>query len=396
MSIDFEVIKKAADEGDYNSLLSDAIITIVVIFLMVIAAFLSIPFFILTCCCIKNKGKSGKTKCYFFITFGLLVCFIAIFAALIVFIAKLDQSYNEVNCVIAKLPNDLLNGVQGEIQFIGLFGLQNMIKNLQGEINNLSSLSSSFDNIISSNLNESANSAIQSIDSFYSSFKNSETIDAEGVDDIPIPVEELTEKVNDGVKLEFESYGQVASSLSTAAVEGKKYSDPSKVTSTTSTLDSVVVSLDELIAPLDDSLGIMNENMESISGFLPMAYWFVLGVGIFFSLSYFFMVTVLYKQACSGSCYKMSMLIRIFLIALSFLTFILAMISLLLMISSTFISSFCDFSQKILDQTDFGDFLAKFSIEISGKELAFFNECLPAEASGDLMNILDVPSFGDV
>ena len=47
---------------------------------------------------------------------------------------------------------------------------------------------------------------------------------------------------------------------------------------------------------------------------------------------------------------------------MSIFTFFFAIISLILMITSTIISSFCEFSVSILEETDFKNFFEKYSI----------------------------------
>ncbi len=121
MSIDFEKVKKAIDDGKYGDVLSDVAFGFTIIILMLIVSFFSIVFFIVTCCCAKKANKSASQKLYLYITLGVLVAFAAFFWTMVGFIASIDQEYKQVNCVIAKLPNDILNGTTKEYQFIGLF-----------------------------------------------------------------------------------------------------------------------------------------------------------------------------------------------------------------------------------------------------------------------------------
>ena len=81
---------------------------------------------------------------------------------------------------------------------------------------------------------------------------------------------------------------------------------------------------------------------------------------------------------------------------MSVLTFVLAIVCLVLMISSTIVGSFCEFSVEILNETDFVSFLDRFNIQVEPKEVSFLNECLPENASGDILTVLEVPDFGDV
>lgn len=126
------------DNGDYGSIFSNLVFTLIVVILVFIMSLLSVPFFIVTCCCNKNNGQSGRVKLYFMITVGFLIGFLVVFILLSVTIGKIEGSYNEVNCVTAKLPNDILNGYSGSIQFIGLYGLQDMLDSLLTEVDQIS------------------------------------------------------------------------------------------------------------------------------------------------------------------------------------------------------------------------------------------------------------------
>lgn len=123
MAIDFQVVNDAIENGNYGSIFSHIIFVIIVVILMLIVSILAIPFFIVTCCC-KKKQMGKCQKICFYISSLFLLCFVAFFIGLVIYIAKIDQSINDVNCVVARLSNDLLNGYPGEdISFIGLYGV---------------------------------------------------------------------------------------------------------------------------------------------------------------------------------------------------------------------------------------------------------------------------------
>ena len=66
-------------------------------------------------------------------------------------------------------------------------------------------------------------------------------------------------------------------------------------------------------------------------------------------------------------------MIKVSLIALSLITFIISIFSIILMLVSTIISSYCDFSLQILEQTDFTTFFKEIGFEMEEKEMIFFN-----------------------
>lgn len=46
----------------------------------------------------------------------------------------MDSKFDSTNCALSKIPNDLLNGIDGNISFIGLFRFYDMLTNLEAEI----------------------------------------------------------------------------------------------------------------------------------------------------------------------------------------------------------------------------------------------------------------------
>ena len=92
MSIDFEVVKNAIDNGDYGSLFSESIIWILFVFLTVILSFGSVIFYIVTCFCTRKDSSKSKLKIFFIIAICLFVLFTAFFFTLVGFIAEMESS----------------------------------------------------------------------------------------------------------------------------------------------------------------------------------------------------------------------------------------------------------------------------------------------------------------
>ena len=67
------------------------------------------------------------------------------------------------------------------------------------------------------------------------------------------------------------------------------------MTAVKTTIAEVKDTLTTFITPIEGSLGSLNDNMDSVSQYLPMAYIFVLTVAVAFFIVYAFMMFVLYK-----------------------------------------------------------------------------------------------------
>lgn len=87
----------------------------------------------------------------------------------------------------------------------------------------------------------------------------------------------------------------MAEQLSSAAQEGRTYTNSSKVTAVKTTIADVTASLSSFISPIESTLGSLNDNMDSVSEYMPIAYIFVLTVAVVFFIVYGFMIFVLYK-----------------------------------------------------------------------------------------------------
>ncbi len=90
LSINFEKVKKAIDDGSVGDVLGEVAFVLTIIILIFIVALLSIPFFIVTCCCVKKNNQSVSQKLYFYITIGVVIAFAAFFWTLVGFIATID------------------------------------------------------------------------------------------------------------------------------------------------------------------------------------------------------------------------------------------------------------------------------------------------------------------
>lgn len=135
--------------------------------------------------------------------------------------------------------------------------------------------------------------------------------------------------------------------------------------------------------------------MDKVSDNLPKAYFTMLGIGCAVFLVYCVLLFVVYKQTFSGTYQSFTYIVKIIVIVVSVITFMFSIITIVLLIGSTFINSFCEFNKDLLKQTEFSTFFAEYSIELETQELSFLNECIPSNANGDIIKILEIPSSFD-
>ena len=111
---------------------------------------------------------------------------------------------------------------------------------------------------------------------------------------------------------------------------------------------------------------------------------------------YLFYMYLLKKRIYNNYKNKRIGFVRICLVLLGFITFIFSLISLFLMLSSLLVSSFCDFNKELLTSTDTKAFFAELGVNLSTEMESLVNECLPEDASGDLLNIIEIPNFDNL
>ena len=395
-SVDFKILKQSIESGDFMKILNTTIIMIFFVFFLFLFSLISIPIFVMNCCCSKNKGRSRKTKIYFFCFFFFLFLFLASFGIFVFFVNKLKDNYSIMNCVVAKIPNDLLNGFSENLEFIGFFPLKNLLTNFLSEIQNLNNANSSYDQIISQNLKTSASEILHSIDFFSKKYKFSETLDAIGNFTPNLITAKISEKINLLIDREFTKISEISENLEKSAFLAKNSDFTENLEVSKNLITQFLSTLEMLINPLDQNLSFLNEKLDFLMKFSPLFFWVILGLCVFLFLLYIFFMIVLYNQIYKNKCFKFSKFLRFFLVFVSFFVFIIALSNIAFMLVSLIISSYCDFSKEILSENDFGKFFGDFNIIMGEQEIQFFNECLPEKSEGDLVKILGISGFETV
>ncbi len=119
-------------------------------------------------------------------------------------------------------------------------------------------------------------------------------------------------------------------------------------------------------------------------------------VGGIILVFYIFYMYLLKKRIYNNYSNKKIGFVRICLVFLGFITFVFSLISLFLLLSSLMVSSFCDFNKELLTSTDTKAFFAELGVSLSTEMESLVNECLPEDATGDLLNIIEIPNFDNL
>ena len=156
-------------------------------FLLLFTALVStIIFFtnICLCCCINEKQMEEK-RCKIFcglLTFFLLgriitksnfVAMIGTFSITIYWMGQLNGEVSQANCVLSKIPSDLLDGVSGNtFEFIGMTNYLDLMNNFLDESSKILSdnLSANFDNLLAAKIADEIKPYEDSLKNFKTNF----------------------------------------------------------------------------------------------------------------------------------------------------------------------------------------------------------------------------------
>ena len=363
---------------------------ILMIILTVICIISFIVFFCFCCCCDRAAGATrGKAKGYTAATILFIVVSIALFIALFVYIGKLNSNINKTSCGISRVPHDLLQGVQnGDINFIGFNNLISLLTNFKSDISNLNTLSGDFDTIINTNLPQTTQSAYDSLTTFYNKYANSTTTDGNGQQTRPITVQSLTTRVNDAVNAEFSIYNEVANKINAAAVIGKNIANSSQTDSIQQSLQTVIDQMNQISTQIQNTFGDVVTGVDYFNRYAPIGYWVTLGIGLLVVILSILAVVILICliRTSTNRCRfgaKFCLTLNGFLIVL------LGIVAIALIVASIGLGSICHALGSLLTTNDVAGEIANYNVTLDPFALKVLNQCLPANATGDITFLLD-------
>ena len=155
LSVDFGAVANFVATQDIGSLISGGIMFIIIGAIILFAALASMIVYMLFCCYWDKYESSTDKKIKIFCAVSSVVLVLFIVCVIVTFITviQLGSSYSEANCALAKLPNDILEGIETEnANFIGLRNLKQMLVFSKSEINSLSGLTENFNEIVKKTL----------------------------------------------------------------------------------------------------------------------------------------------------------------------------------------------------------------------------------------------------
>lgn len=392
-SVSFQSISKFLKDSDIASLISGAIIFIILGGIILMGALISLIIYLLFCCLWDKYTTSTDQKIKIFCigsSIGLFV-FIIFVILTIITVVNIDTSYKEANCAIAKLPNDLLEGIKTDnFNFIGLKNLKQSLIFFKSEITSLNALTENFTEIVKKAIPDSMTQATSALPQFYASYKDSTVTDGVDKKEKPGTVLALAEEVvSEAIGTEFKTYASIADKIHKAAEEGKNYIGADKAANTTDALDSATAYLDTIITSITPTLNQFSIFLNSSSQYLPVAQTIVLVLSSLVIVLSLVMILILYCMCAKRRCLACSCPFKLCLTLSSLFTVSLSAIMIVIMILLVGVSGFCGFTTDVLGSEDPSSVFATFSDTFTPETINVLGQCFKKDGSADLAGLLN-------
>lgn len=324
--------------GDlFSSFAGFAILLILLMILACVSIFIFISF-----CLGKFKQPENEVKKLRFLVINiiLIICFLAIFFIMIIYVRRADKSFLRSQCGLYLIPTSLIEGLFTEnIRFIGFQGIELVYGHLENDIPNLKKGYLLFERIFSNEIAAPGNLAYQSTVYYKDKFLNHKTTNDKGIRKTPISVLQLTPGINYKLEQDFGWISSVALKANNAAQIGRH-------------LNTEADDLKKQSVEFRDRLDGINNKMtaffkkfgtksEKAMGYGKIGYIMLIVLFLVTLIFSSVLVIILFCMTKSGECYFCKKCTKIILIFFGFsiLAFLFGIF--VLMVGSSSVSSFC-------------------------------------------------------
>lgn len=383
ISIKFSEIYDFIQNGTISKLITGTIIYLVIIGILLVVTLGSLVMYLLYCCCFEQYKSATITqiKVFCILASVFFVLFIICIILMIIYIAKLQSSYTDSNCAIAKTPYDILEGVKfTNKQFMGLRNLKQTFVYMANEISNLRDVYNQFQSITDKRPNDLSSQADAALTSFSIAAESVQIKDGEGNDNTPLTITSYKTTNRAIIKAEFDMYKEVADALNKAAEKGKNYSNNESITEAKTVLNDSASALTEMITPISTNLDKASTYMSQSATYVALGYYIALALSLCILTISAIMIFIIYCQCAKERCFGMICPLKTCMSVVAAANIALIAISLGIMILSAGLSSFCDFNSSILQPTtSVSAAISESNVNFSEKEKDLYSKCLTTE-----------------
>ena len=384
ITIKFGDIYNFVQNGEPATLITATIIYMVIIGILLGICIASLVFYLLYCCYFKQYPTAtiGKIKLFCILSSVCLVIFGFVLIALIVYIAKLNSKYRESNCAIAKIPNDILEGVRfSEKEFMGLRNLRQVLINMEGELDNLQAMFNDFTKITDVNPKDLGNQASMTLDNFIRQTESVKVSDGNGELNRPNTVTSFLEKDKDIITAEFDILKDVCEVFYDGADIGKIYNNEGPRADAKTSINGATTVLTAMINPIESNMGKLSSYMSDGAQYLAIGYYLTLVLSLVILFLSTVMIFIVYFQFAKEKCFGMQCPFKTCLAVAVVANIFIIIISIFVMLLTSGISSFCDFNTSLLTSESIETAISSSGVSFSEDEIKLYTTCISNEPS---------------
>lgn len=387
-----DLLKELIETKDYTLIFNGDLwlpILITVIFAFSIISLLLYIFNIFICC---KRTKSNSARCCIktnlCLAVAALIIFLIAIIAMAIFISNARKSIKYVNCTINIMNDDLRNGAvysDANIKFQGMLNLKNIFVGYGATLKSLTTDHvDAINDIVGYNLPTLSKNAVDAIEPYYNTYKDSKTTDASGNLGTPESVSVLLPGGKVAMDAEFNELYKSSLEVHESALVAKSVIDTGDTAIFEAAINSAAEEIDDIMASIDKYINLSNDYFGNITdrysavqityiifNFLCMIVAIVIIIGLCY---------VYHKDKC-----KMFVLWRILICVIGLLCVLFFAATIVIAGLSWATSSSCTMFSELHTDEGIDDFIQTF--EITEEFGTVMKTCYAENASGEIGNV---------
>lgn len=349
---------------------------------------ISVVLFILSIEYWHNLFKKSKSDLYFNFSLAMIVLFVALFIAELVFIGLSVSSEQKAICQLYNVPSSVVYGSpqasHGQ-EFIGYYPFAYFVSNYTANIPAGASLTGELKKIIDTNPPDSSQAAINALLEFYDKFKTNSTTNSTGESAIPNSILNLERTVNLDIESEFEKIDLLALKIRSASTEARFLSDQNYVPFIRQGLNDIRNYLNRTVVEIESFFQKYLDNAMQNDRYVIAGFWTFFALSIVLIITAGFLVYIL-AGLKKGRFKSWIDIIQIVLIVFGFFVLVYGVGVAILMAGTAAVSALCEY----LSLVNRGGWSAinEFSNHLNSESAKLIQNCLSFNSTGNLMTLV--------
>lgn len=309
--------------------------------LLIVISFIVFCFICCMCCKCNGKHLCWYECVWLFAIFFL--CFVGLFAAVLVFIGISQNHSGPAYCTIFSVPAAVLYGNPGAYhkqEFIGYQPFVNFLGNYTTDVQNVGTLGPDALAISNANLPSKTQTSIDSILAFKNKYLNAKVEAGNGLSVVPDNIFQNPSSVTDEIETEFEGYDLLARQLSDGAIETTLLQNPAYRADAISNLNALNANMTNTLTNLTYLGNNFTDKAFKVQNWAIAGFWTFFGVSIVIIILALIAIILmcLMRDGKRQQCMNCA---KVLLIIITFFVIIYGIAVLIMMAGIAGLSSFC-------------------------------------------------------